>query len=64
MSKIISLKLNFLKKLLGILGQSKTLYEDVILMVTSVACDIGPSVNPFQNSGNSTYENCFVVFRI
>jgi hypothetical protein len=31
---------------------------------TSVACDIGPSVNPFQNRGNSTYENCFVGFEI
>ncbi len=29
---------------------------------TNVACAIGPSVNPFQNRENSTYENCFVRF--
>ncbi len=31
---------------------------------TSVVCPVGPSVNLFQNRGNSTYENCFVKFEI
>jgi hypothetical protein len=35
-----------------------------ILMYTSVVCVIGPNVNPFQNRENSTYENCFVWFKM
>jgi hypothetical protein len=31
---------------------------------TSVVCGVGPRVNPLQNRGNSTYENCFVRFEI
>ncbi len=30
----------------------------------SVFCAVGASVNPFQNRGNSTYEDCFVRFEI
>ncbi len=31
---------------------------------TSVTYVIDPNMDPFQNSENTTYENCFVKFRI
>jgi hypothetical protein len=32
------------------------------VLINSVPCAVGPSVNPLQKKGNSTCEHCFAMY--